>query len=66
MANGKHSTHGFLMSMNAQGMYCKLCCKFDTKNRQNQVKLWNIEAHTTICKDILARHETSMMHREAL
>ena len=35
-----------------EGMYCKLCRKFDTKNRQNQSKVWNKEACTTIRKDV--------------
>ena len=47
-------------------MYCKLCRKFDTKNRQNQSKVWNKEACTTIRKNVLARHEASNMNREAL
>lgn len=30
---------------------------------QDQSKVWNMEACTTIRKDVLARHEASMMHR---
>ena len=44
-------------------MYCKLCRKWDTKNRW---KVWNKEAYTTIRKDVLARHEASNMRIEAL
>ena len=29
--------------IDGEGMYCKLCLKFDTKNRQNQAKVWNTE-----------------------
>ena len=29
-----------------EGMYCKYCRKFDTKNRPNQSKVWNLEACT--------------------
>ena len=47
-------------------MYCKFCCNFKTKNHQNQSKVWNKEACTTICKDVPAKHEGSIMHREAL
>ena len=47
-------------------MYCKLCQKFDCRNRQNQSKVWNKEACTTIRKDVMTRHEASVMHKEAL
>ena len=47
-------------------MYCKLCRKFDTKNSQKQSKVWKIEACTTIHKDVLAKHDISIIHREAL
>ena len=47
-------------------MYCKLCCKLDTKNRQKQSKGWNKEACTTIRKNVLAEDEASIIHREAL
>ena len=48
-------------------MYCKLCRKFDNKNRQtNQSKVWNKEACTTIRKGVLTKHEASIMHRKAL
>ena len=40
--------------------------KFDTKNRQNQAKIWNTEPCTTLRKDVLARHEASAMHKEAV
>ena len=29
-------------------------------------KVWNKEACTTICKDVRAKHEASIVHREAL
>ena len=58
--------HPWLFHIDGEGMYCKLCRKFDTKNCQNQLREWNREACTTLCKDVLARHEASMMHREAL
>ena len=47
-------------------MQGKLCRKFDTKNRQNQAKVWNTEPCTTLRKDVLARHEASAMHKEAV
>ena len=47
-------------------MYCKLCHKFNTRNRQNQSVVWNKEPCVTIRKDMLSRHEGSVMHREAL
>ena len=47
-------------------LQCKLCHKFDTKNHHNQSKVWNKEACITIRKDVLAKHEVSIMHREAL
>ena len=47
-------------------MYCRICCKSDTKNCQKQSKVWNKGACTTICKDILAKHQPSSIHREAL
>ena len=47
-------------------MYCKYCRKLDTRNRQNQSKVCNLEACTTLCGDVLARHEASTMHKEAL
>lgn len=45
-----------------------VCQKFDTKNRQNQAKVWNTapEPCTTLRKDVLARHEASAMHKEAV
>ena len=49
-----------------EGMYCKLCHKFNTRNRQNQSVVWNKEPCVTIRKDMLSRHERSVMHREAL
>lgn len=49
-----------------EGLYCKLCKKFDTRNRRNQSRVWNAEPCTTIRKDMLGRHESSAMHREAL
>ena len=65
--NGRwEAEHPWLFNVDGEKTYCKLCCQFDTKNHQNQSKVWNIEACTTIRKDVLARHETSMMHREAL
>ena len=36
-----------------KGCRCKLCHKYDTKNRQNQSKVWNKEACTTIRKEKL-------------
>ena len=47
-------------------MYCKLCRTFDTKNCQKQSKIWNKKACTTIHKDVLAKHEASIIHKEAL
>ena len=47
-------------------MYCKLCHKFNTRNRQNQSVVWNKEPCVTIHKDMLSRYEGSVMHREAL
>ena len=47
-------------------MYRKPCGKFDTKNRHKQFKVWNKEDCTTICKDVLAKHEAPIIHREAL
>ena len=44
-------------------MYCR---KFDTRNRQNQSKVWNLEVCTTLRRDVLARHEASTMHKVAL
>ena len=49
-----------------EGMYCKLCHNFSTRNRQNQSVVWNKEPCVTIRKDMLSRHEGSVMHREAL
>ena len=58
--------HTWVFYIDGKGMYCKLCRKFDTKNRQNQAKIWNKEPCTTIRKDVLARHEASAMHKEAV
>ena len=58
--------HTWIFYVEGEGMYCKLCRKFDTKNRQNQSKVWNREPCKTIRKDALARHEASTMHREAV
>ena len=56
----------WVFNIEGHGMYCKLCQKFDTKNRPNQSRVWNKEPCTTIRKDVLMRHEASMMHKEAL
>ena len=45
-------------------VYCKLCSRFDTKNRQKQSKVWSKEACTTIPKDVLVKHEVSIIHKE--
>ena len=58
--------HSRVFNIEGHGMYCKLCQKFDTRNRQNQSRVWNTEPCTTIRKDVLMRHEASMMHKEAL
>ena len=58
--------HTWIFYIDGEGMYCKLCRKFDTKNRQNQAKVWNMEPCTTLRKDVLARHEASAMHKEAV
>ena len=58
--------HTLLFCVDGEGMYCKLCQKFDVKNRQNQSKIWNTEPCTTLRKDMLARHEASAMHKEAV
>ena len=58
--------HTWIFYVEGEGMYCKLCRKFDTKNRQNQSKVWNQEPCKTIRKDALAQHEASTMHREAV
>ena len=58
--------HTWVFYIDGEGMYCKLCRKFDTKNRQNQAKVWNTEPCTTLRKDVLARHEASAMHKEAV
>ena len=58
--------HSWVFNIEGHGMYCKLCQKFDTRNRQNQSRVWNKELCTTIRKDVLMRHEASMMHKEAL
>ena len=47
-------------------MYCILHRKFNTKNRQHQSKIWNTEPCTTYRQDVLARHEGSAMHKEAV
>ena len=60
------AAYTWVFYVEGEGMYCKLCRKFDTKNRQNQSKVWNKEACTTIRKDVLTKHEASIMHREAL
>ena len=58
--------HAWVFYVEGEGTYCKLCRKFDTKNRQNQSKVWNMEPCTTHRKDVLARHEASSMHKEAV
>ena len=58
--------HTWVFYVDGEGMYCKLCRKFDTKNRQNQAKVWNTEPCTTVRKEVIARHEASAMHKEAL
>ena len=58
--------HTWIFYVEGEGMYCNLCHKFDTKNRQNQSKVWNQEPCKSIRKDALARHEASTMHREAV
>ena len=58
--------HMWVFYIDGEGMYCKLSRKFDTKNRQNQAKVWNTEPCTTLRKDVLARHEASAMHKEAV
>ena len=56
--------HTWVFYIAGEGMYCKLCRKFDTKNCQNQAKVWNTEPCTTLRKYVLARHEVSAMHKE--
>ena len=72
---GKHSmgyksrwekSHSWVYCVEGERMYCKLCQKFDARNRQNHTAVWNREACTTLRKDVLARHEASAMHKEAL
>ena len=46
--------------------YLTLRTKFDTKGCQNQSKIWNTEPCTTHHKDVLARHDGSAMHNEAV
>ena len=58
--------HTWVFYIDGEGMYCQLCRKFDTKNRQNQAKVWNTEPCTSLRKDVLARHEASAMHKEAV
>ena len=58
--------HTWVFYVDGEGMYCKLCRKFDPKNRKNQAKVWNTEPCTTLRKDVLARHEASAMHKEAV
>ena len=56
----------WLVYVQGEGMYCMLCRKFDTRNRQNQLKVWNAEPCKILCKDVLTRHEASAIHKEAL
>jgi len=58
--------HTWVFYIDGEGMYCKLCQKFATKNHQNQAKVWNMEPCTTLRKDVLARHEVSAMYKKAV
>ena len=58
--------HPWVFYVQGEGMYCKYCRNFDTKNRQNQSKVWHLEACTTLCRNVLARHEASTMYKEVL
>ena len=60
------AAYTWVFNVKGEGMYCKLCRKFGTKNWQNQWRICRREACTTLRKDILAKHEASMMHKEAL
>ena len=42
------SERSWLHFVDGEGMYCNLCQKFDTRNRQNQSKVWNKEPCTTL------------------
>ena len=64
--NSWESDYTWVYFVPEEGMYCKLCKKFDTKNKQNQSRVWNTEPCITIRKDVLSRHESSAMHKEAL
>ena len=60
------AAYTWVFYVEGEGMYCTLCRKFDSKNRQNQSKIWKREACTTLRKDALAKHEVPIMHKEAL
>ena len=47
-------------------IFCKLSWKFDIENCQNQCKVSNKEACITICKDVPAKHEASIVPWGAL
>lgn len=58
--------HTWVFYVVGEGMYCTLCYKFNTRNHQNQSKVWNAEACTTLRKDVLASHKASNRHKEAV
>ena len=46
-------THGYILNLKREcTVYCKLCKKFDIKNKQNQFRVWNTETCITIPKDM--------------
>ena len=64
--NSRESDYTWVYFVPEEGMYCKLCKKFDTKNKQNQSRERNTEPCIPIRKDVLSRHESSAMHKEGL
>ena len=52
-------------SEDRKGMYCRLCTRFNTRNKQNGSAVFNSTPCISLRKDVLVRHADSYMHKLA-
>ncbi|XP_062585165.1 zinc finger protein 862-like [Saccostrea cucullata] len=57
----EYSSDGFSFD----AMYCSLCRKWDTKGRNNS-KVWNTTGCVSTRLDVVTKHESSEMHKDAV
>ena len=56
----------WLVYVEAEGQYCLICKKFDSKNPQNKKEVFPAEPSTRLKKECLEEHIATKRHRDAI